>query len=172
MKAIDGYEGYFVNDEGDVLSSKLGGLRKLKSRLNGPSGYGFVNLCTGNKRKVNRYVHRLVALAFIPNPEGKRTVNHKDGDKSNNHVGNLEWATDSENMRHAHRDRTRISTSKAVVRCSLDGVELQDYSSLMDVFDAGFCRTGVGQCCNGKQVTHKGFKWKFKPVSKRDTIPR
>lgn len=66
-------------------------------------GYRAVELCINN----NRYtvgVHRLVALAFIPNPENKPEVNHKDRNRSNNNVDNLEWVTQSENVAHAYRN--------------------------------------------------------------------
>lgn len=63
-------------------------------------GYMYVVLCKNNK-KTNFCVHRLVAMAFIPNPEGKREVNHKDMNKKNNRVDNLEWVTSAENKKHA-----------------------------------------------------------------------
>lgn len=72
--------------------------RVLKQKIN-RYGYGEVTLSSDGKRKTY-LVHRLVAAAFIPNPENKQTINHKDGNKLNNHVNNLEWATQKENQQH------------------------------------------------------------------------
>lgn len=60
-------------------------------------------LCLANNKPLGGYIHRITATTFIPNPENKRTVNHIDGDKRNNHISNLEWATYSENAQHAVR---------------------------------------------------------------------
>lgn len=86
---------YRVNQYGDVL-----GIRgKLLKGFIHPKGYKHVFLGNGDCSKV----HRLVAQAFIPNPENKPEVNHKDGNKLNNHVSNLEWVTHLENMQHAYK---------------------------------------------------------------------
>ena len=87
------YAGYEVFNDGTILNSRG---KKLKHTVR-PDGYHTVNMNGLTKR-----VHRVVAECFIGNPEGKRTVNHKDGDKSNNGVSNLEWATHSENTQHAY----------------------------------------------------------------------
>lgn len=71
------------------------------------SGYKMVGLYLGNKKRLNKQVHRLVALAFIDNPENKPQVNHKDSNKLNNHIDNLEWVTPKENMKH-HYDNGGI----------------------------------------------------------------
>lgn len=97
---IDGYEGlYQVSNFGRVKSFWRGG-RILKPNLN-RCGYLQVTLCCGGKQK-HMYVHRLVAQAFVPNPESKCEVNHIDGDKTDNRAENLEWSTAFENMRHAY----------------------------------------------------------------------
>lgn len=72
--------------------------RVLKQKIN-KYGYGEVTLSSDGKRKTY-LAHRLVAAAFIPNPENKQTINHKDGNKLNNHANNLEWATQKENQQH------------------------------------------------------------------------
>ncbi len=81
------------------------GLRKLRSRVLKPSvgkaGYPLVTFSVDNIQSSHN-IHRLVARAFIPNESNKPQVNHKDGDKTNNRVDNLEWATCSENMKHAY----------------------------------------------------------------------
>ena len=97
-KDIVGFNGYEVSNLGRVRSFHKGG-RILSPGL--VSGYLQVNLYCGGKRN-QMYVHRLVAETFIPNPESKSEVNHIDGNKSNNRVENLEWATPSENAQHAH----------------------------------------------------------------------
>ena len=106
-KDVVGYEAlYQVSNLGRVRSKnrldgsgnkRKGMVRKLNPQKD---GYIHVNLCKSGKVK-HIGVHRLVAQAFIPNPQNKPQVNHIDGDKANNHLSNLEWSTRSENMIHA-----------------------------------------------------------------------
>ena len=102
MKEIPGYDGkYLVSETGDVYSVRRQGTdgRMLSTRFNSV-GYVCVDLRRGKSKK-RALVHRLVGEAFIPKPTGKNFINHKDGDKTNNNVSNLEWCTRSENMKHA-----------------------------------------------------------------------
>lgn len=107
MKAIEGYRGrYSVTKDGKIRSHPKrhgnGGLRNgrwLKPWL-GNRGYLILNLRKNGKRKMFT-VHRLVALAFIPNPKNKPEINHKDGNRLNNDYTNLEWCTRQENSDHA-----------------------------------------------------------------------
>lgn len=90
---------YYITDKGEVFSkSNKGVFRKKATTLNKKRGYIYVRTDYGNY-----IVHRLVALAFIDNPENKPEVNHKDGNKLNNCVENLEWVTSKENINHAIR---------------------------------------------------------------------
>jgi len=98
-KPIIGFTDYFVTDDGIVLSKKSG-REKVLSLKKDRYGYMVAHL-SENGKAFDRLVHRLVATAFIPNPEGKPFVNHKDGDKTNNSVDNLEWVTQKENIRHS-----------------------------------------------------------------------
>ena len=97
---ISGEQGYFICKSGKVLSCLSTKPRILKPKIDGKK-YAFVNLGRGNNCYRNKKIHRLVAEAFIPNPENKPQINHIDGNKANNNVKNLEWATQSENIRHA-----------------------------------------------------------------------
>ena len=101
MKDIQGYNGdYKITKNGEVWSFKRDKPRKLKKRIS-PDGYVWYNLSMNGNQYTER-TNRLVAEAYIPNPDNKNTVNHIDGDKLNNHVSNLEWATRSEQMEHAY----------------------------------------------------------------------
>lgn len=102
-KEIEGYEGHYqVSTLGNVASIKTG--RPVMMKLqNHSGGYKQVKLCKPNKIKIER-VHRLVASAFISNFENKPQVNHINGDKTDNRVGNLEWNTPIENTRHAFKN--------------------------------------------------------------------
>ena len=99
MKDVCGYEGlYKVDENGNVFSVRN---NKFLKRMTFPSGYEYVHLCNGKGKTKLFRVHRLVAEMFIPNPNNLPEVNHKDGDKLNNNVKNLEWCTNLENMRHS-----------------------------------------------------------------------
>lgn len=105
-KAIEGFEGaYMISTTGKVLSLPRPGTKHREPALRALSlnhdGYVKVRLLA-NGKDVTARVHRLVAEAFIPNPENKETVNHKDGNKENNSVENLEWADRHEQMYHAY----------------------------------------------------------------------
>lgn len=92
------YKDYFVSNIGNVYSCKYGKLKEMKLDYN--YGYAYVNIYENGKRTHCR-VHRLIAETFISNPNNYPVVNHKDGNKSNNNVSNLEWCTISYNTKHA-----------------------------------------------------------------------
>ncbi len=94
------YPNYFVNQQGDVFSTKKGGIKKLKPGRT--DGYLQVWISKRINQAKGIYVHRLVAETFIPNPENKSDVNHKNGIKTDNRVENLEWVTHQENIDHAY----------------------------------------------------------------------
>ena len=138
-KDVVGWEGlYQVSNLGRVRSLLYNKVEIRKQPLNN-RGYYFVWIYRKGKATYS-LVHRLVAMAFIPNPENKRTVNHKDGDKTNNHVLNLEWNTDGENQLHAYRTGLRRSCmsgqddyihscSKEIHQYSLTGEYIQSFVS-------------------------------------------
>ena len=112
-KKIDGYDLYLVSNKGRVKSindkGNWGNGRILKIIVR-KSGYCVVNLWSYNpERKMKQHrVHKLVAEAFIPNPDGKPLINHIDGNKENNCADNLEWCTHSENMQHSYKNKLHV----------------------------------------------------------------
>lgn len=108
IKELTKYPGYYVDDIGKVYSRKYGDLRKLKPQLK-KNGYLQIGL---HNKGVVKYVniHRLVAEAFIPNPDNLPEVNHKDEDKTNNSVDNLEWCTGCYNARYGSRIKRITNT--------------------------------------------------------------
>lgn len=157
-KPIKGYEGlYMVSNWGRVKSIKFGKERILKPVTNS-SGYLLVGLYKNNIEK--KYsVHRLVAEAFIPNPYNLPQVNHRDENKLNNNVDNLEWCTNEYNINYGTRTERY---SKPVLQYTLDGEFVGEWPSARECGRNGFNQGSVSACCRGKLKTHRGFIWKYK----------
>jgi hypothetical protein len=102
MTTIEGYENYAVDEQGNVFSlpkKTRKGIRILKSNIS-KNGYPMLDLCKNGS--IKRFlVHRLIAKTLLPNPNNKEQVNHKNGNKLDNRLENLEWNTRSENQKHA-----------------------------------------------------------------------
>jgi len=173
-KDVVGYEGvYQVSDHGKV--KRIGNYSNqfttwkaetvLKAGNNG-AGYLFVNLSMNNRTK-QLYIHRLVAEAFIENPEMKPTVNHKDGDRTNNSVGNLEWSTYTENNVHSikvlNRNTKNSSDSYAVCQFDKEGNFIKEYPSMREA-ERQTGLKAISQVCRGKKYHHTagGYIWKYK----------
>lgn len=121
--------------------------------------------------KIKKYlVHRLVALNFIPNSNLKLVVNHKDENKLNNKVENLEWVTQSVNINHGLRNK-KVSEklSKAVVRIdSNENIKIYDSAMVAEI--DGFSRYCICFCCKGKTKSHKNYKWMYLSDYQYDTL--
>lgn len=164
-KDIEGYEGtYQVSNLGMVksLDRLTTDNRRLKGKLLAKTNSkGYIKVTLTNKNKSdNRDIHRLVAQAFIPNPENKPQVNHIDEDKTNNIVYNLEWVTAKENMNHGTcRKRSSLKQSIKIV-CVTTG---KVYNSIADASrDLNLNSGTISKIINGKMKQTKGFTFKYK----------
>ena len=153
-KAIAGYEGlYEVSDQGRVKSLKYGKERIMKTRKN-TYGYLQVNLCKDGHIK-NLLVHRLVADAFIPNPNNLATINHKDEVKTNNVATNLEWLSKADNIIYSRARQVQMFDKST-------GGLLATFTSTHDAERVtGIANQSISSCCNGKLKSAGGFIWKY-----------
>lgn len=171
-KAIPGYEGFYeVSDQGRV--------RSLGRVIVGRNGKKYKCCCRvlqqhfdryysvelwirGSRKRIN--VHRLVAMAFVPNPKGYNVVNHKDEDSKNNKVENLEWCTTKYNLNYGTaRERRGRKRWVAVIATDKDGNEYR-FESMAEAAEktgAGF--RNIGMCCQGAKgrSTAGGYRWRY-----------
>lgn len=170
FKDIKDLEGkYQVSNFGNILSLNYNhtGKPKLLKPGKDTNGYPMVILIKDGKRKMFS-VHRLVAEAFLENPHNYPVINHKDEDKTNNRVENLEWCTISYNNNYGtHNERiskamTNGKLSKIVLQFSLSEEFIREWPSAMECDRNGFNQCSVSKCCRGEQKTHKGFIWRYK----------
>jgi hypothetical protein len=161
-KDIKDYEGlYKVSNLGRVKSNYKG-LERLLKPLSKNNGYLFVILYKDTK-PTKYYVHRLVAKAFIPNPENKPQVNHIDEDKSNNMVSNLEWVTAKENMNHGTRGlRAGISNGKKIKAIDIANGESNEYYSINECArQLGLHDQNICKCLKGTRRQTGGYVFKY-----------
>lgn len=163
-KDITDYEGlYKVSNLGRVKSLKNDKEKILKPVISS-NGYLFVNLCKQGKQKPTN-IHRIVAKAFIPNPNNLPIINHKDEDKTNNCVNNLEWCTYQYNNTYGSRidrfissNRNNPKTSKKVLCVETNKI----YHSVRQIErDLGFGIGNIWSCCNGKYKQAYGYTWRY-----------
>jgi hypothetical protein len=151
-------DGYYASSLGRVKSNNT---ILSPGIVNG--GYGVVNVIEDGKVKL-RLVHRLVAQAFIPNPDNKPYVNHINSKPTDNRVINLEWCTQKENIRHAmNSGRFKVAPERIILQIK-NGIVLRSFNGLDEVEQAGFDRRAVyGIITNsGYRKTHKEFSWELK----------
>lgn len=160
---IEGYEGlYMVSDRGRVksLNYRNTGKEKILKRIKNKWGYLTIRLHKDGKQKDYR-VNRLVAKTFIPNPENYPDVNHRDEDKTNNAVDNLEWCTRKHNCNYGSRNE-KISKSKNIpVMCIETGEVFSSYKEAQE--KTGIFANSIGACAKHKKrhYTAGRFHWKL-----------
>lgn len=169
-KEIDGFNGrYFISDMGRIKNYK-GHIKTYYSK--NPQGYDIAILYIDKKLK-GYSVHRLVAKAFIDNPLNLPVVNHIDGDHTNNKVNNLEWCTQSYNMKHAYKNGRlshllELNTKNNKLRMKRVG-KYDNNDILIEIYDStssagkvnGICKGSISKCCNGILKTTGGFTFKY-----------
>lgn len=169
FKDIPGVKGYKINEYGETLP-------ETKWWNNTKNGYVYIKL--GSKWLCQ---HRLVAELFVPNPENKPCVNHKDNNRHNNYYKNLEWVTNKENTEYAMK-QGRINTnpqnfekmhvknckitSKQIDQFDKQGNFIKTWPSLQEIErQTGMFATNISQTCKGKYKTHYGYIWKYHKTS-------
>lgn len=187
-KDIEGYEGlYQISNLGRVKSLK----RKVKGNKNQGERFQYERIMkqticstgyysvTLKKDTIKTYkVHRLIAQAFIPNPNNYLIINHKDGNKLNNDIYNLEWCTYSHNVKEAYKmglcEKQRENSRKRFKECNKkinkytkDGQYICTYNKMTDaLFDLGINEkngvSNISNCCKGIRKSAFGYKWSYK----------
>ena len=154
-KDVIGYEDYYmVSNTGKVYSKRK--QSELKQALKS-NGYLSVDLVSDRKRTVS--VHRIVAEAFIPNICNYPVVNHKDEDKTNNNVSNLEWCTQKYNANYGNNPMVKNSE---VIQMDLQGNYIKSWESMkMAELELNICYQTISAVCRGKKKSAGGYKWKY-----------
>ena len=154
-KEIKDFEDYFISSEGRVKSAKNNNVKLLKERI---TKFGYIRVVLYKDNSSNEIlIHRLVASHFIDNAENKPQVNHKNLNKSDNRVQNLEWNTRSENIQHSYANG-RNKKSKKIIKLSNPYVV---YDSIVQAsIKTGISKTAIANCINGLSKTSGGYKWK------------
>lgn len=168
-KDIPDYEGlYQVSNLGRVKSLNYNHTGKPKIlKLHRQNGYLSVTLCKNNN-PMYYYVHRLVAKMFIPNPNNYPIINHKDENKMNNFVNNLEWCTHKYNTNYGSCIKRFSEKQMKCVACYKDSILVNVYPSTQSTIIDGFNQGHVAAVCRGERNKHHGCSFKY--ITKKEYI--
>ena len=163
-KQIDGASRYFVSEKGEVLSKAKGKEIVLKQHM-ATNKCLMVNIYYDDGSHRFRTVHRLVAEAFIPNPDNLPQINHKDEDRTNNSISNLEWCDGKYNSNYGTgHARQTMACSKPVIQKTLDGEFIAIYPSTKEAEGKTGARSGtISAVCRKDKWHHTagGYYWEF-----------
>lgn len=156
------YEGqetdYSVSTEGEVRKDTTNYILSQSSQQD----YKFVSLIINGKQKRMR-VHRMVALAFIDNPDNKPYVNHINGKRYDNNVENLEWVTPSENIQHAvNTGLFKSGRTRAVIQYNLNGEQMATFESASEAArQTGGSQSKITMCCRRQRDSANDYQWRY-----------
>ena len=171
MIDVDGFDGrYKVDELGNVYSMvKKGNVMDYPvTTLKPANNKGYLRVVLRHKgcnKSHGKYVHRLVAQAYVPNPNNYTEVNHIDGNKQNNHYSNLEWCSRKQNMQHAWdtglctNDMNKKGPLVRYIGTSVKNGTIIEVTSHEGLVASGFDVSCVCRCCVGARASHKGYKW-------------
>lgn len=167
-KDISGYDGKYQISNLSRIKSLISGNEKILSTYLNYSGYERCSLGWG-KNKKSHSIHRLVAIAFIPNPENKPCVNHINRNRSDNSIENLEWVTHKENAEHAIsfvdtyiKSRANHYNSKRVIQKDLNGNNLKTWGSVIEAsISLGISKSSISDCARGKVKAVKNYVFQY-----------
>ena len=159
-KDIKDYENYEVSNLGRVKNKKTGRILKPEKTRD---GYMRVSLCKDGIQR-HALLHRLVSLTFLPNSQNLPQVNHKDEDKTNNCLDNLEWCDHKYNNNYGTKnERQAEKMSKPVLQFDLLGNFIKEWPSMMKVYEElGIHQGNISSCCSGNRKSAGGYLWKYK----------
>lgn len=164
-KDVKGYEGlYQISNEGRVksLNYKRMGIEKVMRPQKDKNGYLIIHFCK-NGIHYNHKIHRLVAEAFIVNPNNSTEVNHINENKDDNRAENLEWCNRKYNMNYGTIiQRKRDKLTKPILQLTTDGILIKEWNGAKEIQrETSYFQSNISRCCNGLQKTAYGYKWKY-----------
>ena len=156
MKDIKGYEGlYAITEDGQVWSYR----RKIYlAQRYDKNGYKRITLRKDGDMKTH-FIHRLVAEAYVPNPENKETVNHMDECKENNHYTNLSWMTRAENISYGTRNERAAAAVRKPVRCVETGEVFESVKAAAAAVNR--LPSNISAALKGRAMTSGGYHWEY-----------